>query len=290
MIDELAVAAARELRGTITSDLDAGLLELHAGRRRRRRNLSAAAAVAAAAATVAIALGVGWWGGHSLTRDAPISPPNPGPTHGIGGTQSCIAPIRCLGPATYRFAVTRPVTWHIPGGFQVSNEDPTPWMVQAQAGREQQGGGPYRYATVAGITVLEGVRAASADGHAAAAQGADTPQAFVSWVAAQPYLHASPITPTHLDGHRAWHVRVTLADPGGDGPTAPCHDTVACYPLTVTPDQRVNGISGSMVADLTAFRLPRAGTTLVWSWAFSHDKGALARNDVAVRGLSWPTS
>ena len=114
MIDELAVAAAHELRGTITSDLDAGLLELHAGHRRRRRNLAAAAAAAA----VAIALGVGWWGGHSVTRDAPVSPPNPGPTHGVGRTQTCVAPVHCLGPATYRFALTRPVTWHVPVGFQ----------------------------------------------------------------------------------------------------------------------------------------------------------------------------
>ena len=43
MIDELAVAAAHELRGTVASDLDAGLLELHAGHRRRRRNFAAAA-------------------------------------------------------------------------------------------------------------------------------------------------------------------------------------------------------------------------------------------------------
>jgi hypothetical protein len=285
MIDELAVAAAHELRGTITSDLDAGLLELYAGRRHRRRNFAAAAAAAA----VAIALGIGWWGGRSMTRDAPVSPPNPGPTHGVGRTQTCIAPVHCLGPATYRFALTRPVTWHIPGGFHVSSGDPTPWMVQAKAQREQQGGGPYQYATVAGITVLEGVRAASADGQAAASQVADTPQAFVSWLAAQPYLHASPITTTRIYGRPAWHVRVTLADLGGNGPTALCNDTVACYPLTVTPDQRVNGIWGSMVADLTAFRLPRAGTTLVWSWAFSHDQGALARNDGAVRGLTWPT-
>jgi hypothetical protein len=162
--------------------------------------------------------------------------------------------------------------------------------VQAEAQREQQGGGPYQYATVAGITVLEGVRAASADGRAAAAsQVADTPRALVSWLAAQPYLHTSAVTPTRIYGRPAWHVRITLAHLGGDRPTASCNHTVACYPLTVTPDQGMNGIWGSMVADLTAFRLPGAGTTLVWSWAFSHDQGALARNESAVRGLTWPT-
>lgn len=286
MIDELAGAAAHELRATITSDLDAGLRELYAGHRRRRRHQNLAAAAAAAA--VAIAVGVGWWG-HPVTRDAPVGPSNPGPTHGVGRTQPCFTPAHCLGPATFRFALTRPVTWHVPGGYQVSSASPTPWMAQSEAQRGQQGGGPYQYDTVAGITVLESVRAASADGQAAASQVADTPQAFVSWLAAQPYLHTSPITRTRMDGRPAWHVRVSLAGRGGRGPTALCNDTVACYPLTVTPDNRMNGIWGSMIADFTAFRLPRAGTTLVWSWAFSHDQAALARNHSAVQGLTWPT-
>jgi hypothetical protein len=289
MIDELAGAAAQELRGTITSDLDAGLLQLYAGHRRRRRNLANAAAAAAAAVVAAIVLGVGWWGGHSVTRDEPVGPPNPSPTHGLGRTQTCVAPVDCLGPATYRFALTRPVTWHIPFGYRVSSGHLTSWMVQAEAQREQQGGGPYQYDAVAGITVLEGVRAASSDGRAALSQVADTPQALVSWFAAQPYLHTSAITRTRIDGRPAWHVRVTLAGLGGNRPTALCNDTVACYPLTVTPDQGVHGIWGSMVADLTAFRLPRAGTTLLWSWAFSHDQAALARNVGAVRGVTWPT-
>lgn len=284
MIDELALAAAHELRRTITSDLEAGLLELYAGhRRRRRRNLAAAAAAAA----LAIALGVGWWGGHSTTREAPVSPPNPAPTHGVGRSQVCNAPVHCLGPATYRFALTRPVTWHVPGGYQVSSGPPTPWMLRAEPQREQQGGGPYQYDAVAGITVLEGMRAASADGQSEASQVADTPQAFMSWLAAQPYLHASPVTPMRMDGRPAWHMRVSLVDLGTNGP-ALCSATVACYPLTVTPDGRMDGIWGSMAADLTAFRLQGAGTTLVWSWAFSHDQGGLARNDRAVRGLTWP--
>ena len=284
MIDARAHAAADELRRTISSDLDAGLVQLYAGgHRRRRQNL----AVVAAAAAVVVALGVGWWGARSMTRDTPVSPSKPGQTQGVGGTQTCSGSGRCLGPATYRFSLTRPVTWHVPGGYQVSSAEPTPWTVQVQAQRGQQGGGPYQYDTVAGVTVLEGVRAASANG-ADASRVAGTPQALVSWLAARPYLHASSVTSTRMDGHPAWQVRVALVGRGGDGP-ARCHGTVACYPLTVTPDGRVHGIWGSMVADLTAFRLPRAGTTLVWSWAFSHDQAALARNESAVGGLTWPT-
>jgi hypothetical protein len=91
-----------------------------------------------------------------------------------------------------------------------------------------------------------------------------------------------------MNGLPAWHVRVTLAGLGGNGP-ALCNGKVACYPTTLTPDHAMTGIWGSMIADYTAFRLPGAGTTVVWSWAFSHDRGALARNRSAVRGLTWPT-
>ena len=117
---------------------------------------------------------------------------------------------------------------------------------------------------------------------------ADNPHAFVSWLAAQPYLQASSVSPTHLNGRPAWHVRVTLARVESDGP-ALCNEKAACYPTTVTPDHAMTGIWGSMVADYTAFRLPGAGTTVVCSWAFSHDQGALARNRSAVPGLTWPT-
>src|SRR6476646_4894480 len=112
MIDELAAAAARELRGTITSDLDAGLLELYADHRRRRRKLAAATAAAA----VAIVLGLGWWGANSLSREAPVNPSTPSTTHGTGRPQICFGSVRCLGPVTDRFALIRPVTWHVPDG------------------------------------------------------------------------------------------------------------------------------------------------------------------------------
>jgi hypothetical protein len=160
-------------------------------------------------------------------------------------------------------------------------------VVKTATVRGQQGGGPYQYDTAAGVTVFEDVRAASTDGRSIASRVTRTPQALLSWLATRPYLRASSVARARLGGMPAWRVRVTLADSRGRGPGL-CDATVACYPLTVTPDHRVNGIWGSMVADLTAFRLPGAGTTLVWSWAFSHDHQALARNRNAVRGLSWP--
>lgn len=195
--------------------------------------------------------------------------------------------VHCLGPLLYRLDLTRPVTWHVPPGYQLAPAGASEWLVESYARRPADGGGPYQYDTVAGVTVLEGVRAASADGTSVRAGVADTPRAFVSWLAAQPYLRASTVRPTHLEGHPAWHVRVSLAK-GADGGAALCNESIPCYATTFTPDHRVTGIWGDMVADYTAFRMPGAGTTVVWSWAFSQDRAALVRNRVAVHGLSWP--
>jgi hypothetical protein len=178
------------------------------------------------------------------------------------------------------------VTWHVPNGYDVSTGSVTDWSVESRAQSLAGGGGPYQYHAVAGVTVLEGVRAASADGGSPRAGVADTPRAFVTWLAGQPYVDASTVRRARVDGRPAWHVRVTLADGAGDGP-AVCDGAFACYATTLTPDHRMTGIRGDMIADYTALRVPGAGTTVVWSWAFSHDREALARNRIAVDGLAW---
>jgi hypothetical protein len=44
---------------------------------------------------------------------------------------------------------------------------------------------------------------------------------------------------------------------------------------------------GDLVSEYTAIRLPRVGTTLVWSWSFGPNPslGPLAK---LIHGLSWP--
>jgi hypothetical protein len=284
MIEELARSAADDLRSTTTSDVDAGLLDVYAAHRLHRRNTSWAAAAA-----VVLALGAGLWGGRMLTGGSKTSPDPVGTqTHSVQ-PHSCSGSVQCLGPSKFRFALTRSVTWHIPFGYGVnSGAGATDWQVESYAQRRSDGGGPYAYDSVAGVTVLEGVRAASADGRSAHAGVAQTPHAFVSWLAARPYLTASAVVPTRVDGRRAWRVRVSLRPGSGQGP-ATCTGGRACYPTTYTPDRAITGIWSDMVADYTAFRVPGAGTTVVWSWAFGHDRDALARNRIAVAGLSWPT-
>jgi hypothetical protein len=280
MIDDLARTAVRDLRASTTSDVEAGLLEVYAGH--RRRHLQTAWTAAAA---VVLALGMGWWGGHAMSGDHPATSQPTGQLPSVQ-TRLCSGPVRCLGTSTYRFALARPVTWHVPDGYDVSSGSVSEWSVETRAQSLAGGGGPYQYHAVAGVTVLEGVRAASADGGSTRAGVAGTPHAFVTWLAGQPYLDASSVTRTRVDGREAWHVRVTLADGAGDGP-AVCDGTFACYATTLTPDHQMTGIRGDMIADYTAFHVPDAGTTVVWSWAFSRDRAALARNRIAVRGLSW---
>jgi hypothetical protein len=284
MIDELARTASKNLRSATTSDLEAGMREVYAGHRRRRLEN-----VRVAAAAVALALGVGWWGGHAMTGGKPATPQPVGPS-GVVDPKTCSGRVHCLGPLTYRFDLTQPVTWHLPPGYELSSgTGATDWQVESRAQRLENGGGPYQYDTLAGVTVLEGVRAASADGESVRTDVADAPRAFVTWLAAQPYLNASTPRPARVDGHPAWHVRVSLAESAGQG-SAVCNDKIACYATTVTPDHQVTGIRGDMVADYTAFRVPGGGTTVVWSWAFSHDRDALSRNRIAAQGLSWPIS
>jgi hypothetical protein len=284
MIDDLARTAVDDLRAATRSDVEAGLLEVYAGHRRRRSQN-----VWTAAAAVVLALGVGWWGGHAMAGRAPAPPQPIKPPADVAQHKTCSAPVRCLGNSTYRFALTLPVTWHVPNGYDVnSGTGATQWLVESYAQTRSEGGGPYQYDTVAGVTVQEGVRAASADGDSVRSDVADTPHAFVSWLAGQPYVEASSVERARVDGRPAWHVRVTLAHGAGLGP-AICNNQSACYATTITPDHHVTGIWGDMVADYTAFHVPGAGTTVVWSWAFSHDRTALARNRSAVRGLSWPS-
>jgi hypothetical protein len=281
MIDDLARTAVADLRTATSSDVEAGLRDVYAGHRRRRRE-----SVLAASAAVALAMGVGWWGGQAMGNRAP-STPQPVQTPPVVQSKSCSGAIHCLGAMRYRLDLTRPVTWHLPPGYRLgTGSDVTDWQGESDALTSADGGGPYMSDTVAGVTVLEGVRAASADGGSARADVADTPRAFVTWLAAQPYLQASSVEAARVNGHPAWHVRVSVVHGAGDGPAA-CDDRHSCFATTITPDHHVTGIRSGMVADYTAFALPGAGTTVVWSWAFSHDRSALARNSIAVRGLSW---
>jgi hypothetical protein len=284
MIEDLARRAADDLRSATTSDLEAGLLDVYAAHRHHRRHTAAAIV-----ASVVLALGAGWWGGQALTGGSPGDPEPVGHPRVVVPPSTCTGAVHCLDLQTYRFDLTRPVRWHIPSGYGVnSGSGATDWLVESYADQQSDsGGGPYSYDVVAGVSVLEGVRVPFDDGSSVRPGVADTPHAFVSWLASRPYLTASSVVPARIGDRPGWRVRVTLRAGVGEGP-ASCNGQFACYAITHTPDGAVTGIWGDMVADYTALRVPGVGTAVVWSWAFSRDRTALARNREVVRGISWP--
>lgn len=285
MIEQIARSSAEELRAGTAGDVEAGLADLHVRHARHRRH-----AVVGAVAAVAIALGVGWSAGSVMTREGdrensgPVGPgPSPSPpilTQGFGGGDECSAPlVTCLGDRTYRFDLDRPVVWALPPLFGANSG----------SGATTQSVESYRSAApVAGVTVLEHARASTPDGSRSARGIADDPQAFVEWVAERPFLDAGAVSPTTIDGHRAWRVRVHLDPHAGRGPGI-CSITHRCHALTRQPHGVPTGIWGDMVSQYIAFHLPGAGTTVVWSWAFGGDVEHLGGLEEAVHAITFPT-
>ncbi len=279
MIEQLARTSAQGLRSGIATDVDTGLADLYVrdARQRRRMRLGTVAAVV-------LALGLGWSARSVVTDsgDSTPGPSNPGPSgvpHEPDPGDVCSAAlVSCLGDRTYRFALVRPVQWVIPRGFGADSGGGAS-SVMVESYRQT---GP-----VAGVTVLERVRASSPNGSRPVARVADDPQAFVRWVASRPYLDAGHVVRTALAGHRAWQVRVTLARGAAVG-DALCNGRIRCHAITYTRGGMTTGIWDDMAAEYTALRLPDGGTTVVWSWVFSGDPDQLGELAETVHGVSWP--
>jgi hypothetical protein len=276
MIEQLARSSAQDLRTGTVADVEAGLVDLHVRQARHRRR----AAFAAAAALV-LAVGLGAGAGVALTRghQRALTPSHPGPTQ-ARQDGVCLQPlVDCVDGRTYRFALVRPVEWALPRGFGVnSGTGASAVMVES-----------YRQvAPTAGVTVMERVHASSPDGTVPAHVPAQ-PRAFVRWVASRPFLDAGKVTRTTLDGRPAWQVRVTLDQDATPG-SGVCSGRYRCHLITYQTGGLPTGIWGNMAAEYTAIHLPGAGTTVVWSWAFSHNTRHLGTLEEAVHGVTWPTA
>ncbi|MDX6357291.1 MAG: hypothetical protein QOH37_345 [Nocardioidaceae bacterium] len=274
-IHDLARAASEDLRSHTAADVDAGLGALHVAHTRRQRRSRATAALVVAAVAAAA-----WWGGAGFGHhDTTPDPAPPRPTPGLQQPVCSDPMVTCDGHRTYDFALQTPVTWHIPRGYGVNSG----------AGATVHLAESYAHSGSAGVSVLEGVVAASPASLAAPGVPA-TPGGFIHWLAARPYLRATSLRRTTIDGRPAWQVRVAVRPHHGHGPgrcaTSPSGQP--CHPVTFQ-DGAVTGIWGDMTAEYTAFDLPVSGTAVVWSWAFGHDTRALTHNQTVVRGLSWPS-
>jgi len=272
-IEDLARAASVDLRTRTSTDLDAGLDAVLAAHSSRRRRLQVTIALAAA-----VAVAAAWWGGVTFGHhDTALQPTHRIPTPG-GNQAVCADPmVTCLGGRTYRFSLDSPVRWHIPRGYGVnSGAGATTQLVESYASTGSSG-----------VTVMEGVVAASRASLAAAGVS-PTPDGFIHWLAARPYLRASTVRRTTFDGRPAWHVRVAVKPHRGAGPERCAGGPIIgrpCHPITYQ-DGTVTGVWSDMIADYTAYDVPGSGTVVVWSWAFGHDTAALARNLSLVYGVS----
>jgi hypothetical protein len=280
-VHDLARAASDDLRSHTAPDVDAGLEALFVAHARRRRDSRFAVALVAAAAVATV-----WWGAAGLGDHRTGPEPAPAPAT---RTPPVLVPqagklcqrsrVTCLGDRTYRFALNSPVEWQIPHGYGVdSGGGASSFMVESYA---------MRRGSSAGVTVMEGVRAASRHSPEPDPRVPATARAFVQWVALRPSLHASAVRRVTFDGRVAWHVRVSVRRHAGPGPgrctVTPA--TVPCHPITYQ-DGAITGLWSDMSADYTALDLPGVGTVVVWSWAFGHDRAALARNRAVADAVS----
>jgi hypothetical protein len=262
MIDQLARTSAVDLRAATTSDVEAGLADLHVRQARHRRRTQVRAVAA-----VVLAVGLGWGAGAALTQgdDRGANPVHPTPS------RSCPAMLRvaCLGDDTYRFALARPVQWHIPSDFGVaSGAGVTPVKVES-----------YRDDGMATITVMERAHVLTGNWDRIAVGVADTPRAFMHWIASRPYLSAGPVRTTTLDGHPAWQVQVRLA------PGVATTGSIAIIGTT----NNTTGIVAHETAEYTALSLPGAGITVVEARIFDPAHERLNTLEQVIHGLSWPT-
>jgi hypothetical protein len=278
-IEELARSASADLAARTSADVDAGLEALLVTHTRRRRQARVALSLAAAAAVA-----VAWWGGasfgHHPTRLEPAPSPSPTVPTIPAGPAVCAEPlVTCRGHRTYRFALARPVQWRIPRGYGVnSGAGASSTLVES-----------YSRTGPGGVTVMEGVRAASRDSRLAAGVP-PTAEGFVRWVAHRPYVRASAVRRTTFDGLSAWQVRVAVRPHRGGGPGR-CGEAgpagYPCHPITFQSGA-ITGVWADMTADYTAVDVPGSGTLVVWSWAFGHDTATLRLNQRVVHGLSLP--
>jgi hypothetical protein len=279
-VHDLARAASADLRSHTVADVDAGLEALLVAHSRRRRQVRFATALVAAAAVVAAWWGVAGLGDHRTSPEPAPAPTTTGPPLLVPQADVCTrARVTCLGDRTYTFALDSPVTWQIPRGYGVdSGGGASSFMVESYALRQ----GPS-----AGVTVMEGVRAASRNSPTPDPRVPANARGFVHWVASRSFLDTSAVRRVTFDGRVAWRVGVDLKRHAGGGhgrctvtaPTQPCH-------AITYQDGAITGLWSDMSAEYTAVDVPGGGTTVVWSWAFGHDRAALPRNRAVVNAIS----
>jgi hypothetical protein len=270
-IDDLARAAASDVRRAAAADVDADLMlqALH----RRRRSQNAVSVVAAAAACISIVLVGAVVVMHQQVQhqvSAPTvtaTPTNDDPCADAGVT--------CLGGNRFRVALPVPVTLSMPADFgDLSHVTPSTLEVY----RNDVGS--------TGVSVVENAWPVKNDASWLRDSAAGrTAASMATWLSKRPFLVGATVTPTTVGGREAWRVSGRLrhgaalrAEKGDNGPVAP------------TFGNRENiemGYNQTLVGDYTLLDVPRAGVTVIWSWTLDHPRTELRDNQALVDSLTF---
>jgi len=234
--------------------------------------------------------GVGWeaW---NQTQSSSLGPA----THGHGGAPGvapsglsndpCALPVvTCSASRTHMtFKMAVPMSWTRPDNFtsdvmNIRSNQLGSTVVSIDARRKDVSGG---------VDLAMPVRAAGANGPLGPKQGGPTnARAFAQWIAARPFVDASPVTRGTLGGRQAWAVQVTVK-PGirGDGcnPNANWIDLLWGVGDNSYPAQF---IWKCMTARYTFVDIPGAGTASVWDWTFD-DPSTLAGNQPLIDSITF---
>ncbi len=274
-VDDLARRAGRELREGVHVDADAALDELHRAAPRRRR-AHVVVALATAAAALALAIGAGQLlEGSQRTPDAVDRPTKPSAPKVQQPVTACRNPlVSCLDDHRYQYALPTPMTWTVPRGFGTPYSGIGPTLVET-----------YRLDDTGGVTVVEGVRAATAHESPRPVASVGSAHELVRWIARRPFLSSSVIRRSELDGLPAWSVEVDVKPGSPDGPASCTGQGIPCYPLLYEPGGAFTGAWDGITGRYTAVDLPGSGVAVVWTWTFTGEMPV--ESDTLVDSIRW---
>ena len=228
--------------------------------------------LAVVCAVVVVLAGVG----RPSPAGRPAAPAAPASSAPFG--TGCHAPlVTCHGRGTSTVAMWVPMTWRLPAGWPpVSGSGANRELVETYF---DHGGHQ------AGLTMMERVLPARRSGSPAAVAGVPPgARAFALWLAGRPFLDASPVRTTKVDGRRAWTLDAKVRPRAGTGP-ALCASRFRCFPVTIQPTGNVTGMWDDMTSRYTVLDVPGAGTVVAWAWVFGPDRSALDQASRVVAGL-----
>ncbi|HEY7043979.1 MAG TPA: hypothetical protein VH419_09960 [Nocardioidaceae bacterium] len=275
-IDERGRTAGAALRSSTTQDLPVAAHYEQLITTARRHHRLRVAAVAAAVATL---IGGAGYALANAPRDADLAPTDQPPATSTPPQSDCDSPyLRCTAGGRITMQMPVPVSWTVGPQF-----DREPQALVDSGTSQVYLGENYQRDATAGVTVAEGVQPVRATSQAEPASGVPADARSVAqWVADRPFLDASAVQHTTVDGVDAWTVRAATRDPSRQG-VARCNGgRFTCMPLlslTKFPADTL-GVWDTMISQYTFVDLPGAGVTMIWSWSFDGERSFVANQQV----------